>query len=269
MKKKPPLRFSLDSPSSRASRSGGRRGSARSATSAGKKSKPAKATGSPPGGSSTPGARKPPAKRPPKRPAAEVVAEFVRKASASAYDVLVGIDPGTTGAIGFKCGPHHCAVDIPRTETVRPKVKRTTRKERRATGRKSKTVMATNRAPDYPGIVALFGLLAPMKARVRVMLEQIPVTMGPGRKYAELLLNRAYAMWPLFLVAQGFDFHEQKPSIWKAEFNLLGKDKAVSLTRARKLFPAAELGLAMHVDRAEALLLAEYLRRKLAGKLTT
>jgi len=198
-----------------------------------------------------------------------VVAEFARKASASAYDVLVGIDPGTTGAIGFKCGPHHCAVDIPRTETVRPKVKRTTRKERKATGRKSKTVMATNRAPDYPGIVALFGLLAPMKTRVRVMLEQIPVTMGPGRKYAELLLNRAYAMWPLFLVAQGFDLHEQKPSIWKAEFRLLGKDKAASLTRARKLFPAAELGLAMHVDRAEALLMAEYLRRKLAGKLTT
>lgn len=45
------------------------------------------------------------------------------------------------------------------------------------------------------------------------------------------------------------------PAVWKRELGL-SKDKRASLDRARLLFPTAELDLAKHDGRAEALLLA-------------
>lgn len=47
------------------------------------------------------------------------------------------------------------------------------------------------------------------------------------------------------------------PAAWKLAMGL-GRDKRASLHRARLLFPAAELHLAKHSDRAEALLIAYY-----------
>lgn len=52
-----------------------------------------------------------------------------------------------------------------------------------------------------------------------------------------------------------------RPARWKAAIGLSGKDKDPSLSLARRLFPAAELGLKKHHNRAEALLIAEYARR--------
>jgi hypothetical protein len=47
------------------------------------------------------------------------------------------------------------------------------------------------------------------------------------------------------------------PGVWK-KFHSLGKDKRASLHKARLLYPAAELHLAKHDGRAEALLIARY-----------
>jgi hypothetical protein len=47
------------------------------------------------------------------------------------------------------------------------------------------------------------------------------------------------------------------PSVWKRALGL-GKDKDASLHKARLLFPMAELHLAKHDGRAEALLIAHY-----------
>ena len=47
------------------------------------------------------------------------------------------------------------------------------------------------------------------------------------------------------------------PAQWKTALGL-GKDKRVSLDKARLLFPSADLRLAKHDGRAEALLLAHY-----------
>lgn len=54
------------------------------------------------------------------------------------------------------------------------------------------------------------------------------------------------------------------PSVWKRSYGI-GKDKHASLHKARLLYPAADLHLAKHDGRAEALLIAEYGRRHLAG----
>lgn len=233
-------------------------------------SKPAKATGpSKAGARSTAAAskkKKPP--KPPKKTALEVLTEFVRRAEACDNLVLIGIDPGTTGAIAFKCRKFYCVVDIPRTETKRKKTRRTSWKERKATGRKSKTVLGTDREPDLGTIVKLFRLLKPVKDRVRVILEKIPPTIGKrGRKYAEIMLNRAYAMWPLFLTSKGYELHQEKPGVWKAQFGLLGADKEDDRKLARKLYPDADILRVKDHDRADALLLVEYLQRKLEKKL--
>ena len=54
------------------------------------------------------------------------------------------------------------------------------------------------------------------------------------------------------------------PPTWKRGFRLVGEDKEASRQRALELFPqlAGELKLKKHHGRAEALLLAEFLRRQ-------
>jgi crossover junction endodeoxyribonuclease RuvC len=55
------------------------------------------------------------------------------------------------------------------------------------------------------------------------------------------------------------------PAVWKRSHGL-SKDKHASLHKARLMFPAAELHLAKHDGRAEALLIAEYGRRSFIGQ---
>lgn len=54
------------------------------------------------------------------------------------------------------------------------------------------------------------------------------------------------------------------PQVWKKYFGLIGTNKDASREKALQLFPgqSQELKLKKHHGRAEALLLAEYLRRK-------
>ena len=54
------------------------------------------------------------------------------------------------------------------------------------------------------------------------------------------------------------------PAVWKRSYGL-GSEKRASLDKARLLFPSADLRLAKHDGRAEALLLALYGVRKSAG----
>ena len=56
------------------------------------------------------------------------------------------------------------------------------------------------------------------------------------------------------------------PATWKKSFNLLGADKAASIAKAKALFPAASLERKKDHGKAEALLLAEYARRRWSGK---
>lgn len=202
-----------------------------------------------------------------KRDALAIVAEFVLKAEKCKNDVLVGIDPGQTGAIAFWCWKHYCVVDIPVTVTKVRKTKKNNYKQRKATGKKTRIANCEVREFDLTAICELFKLLKPVKPRVHVILEKIPVTIGKrGRKYAEIILNRAYAMWPLFLHSKGYKVSQEKPGVWKEAFGLLGKEKEDDRHKALSFFPTADILRVKDHDRADALLLVEYLRRRLAGK---
>lgn len=67
------------------------------------------------------------------------------------------------------------------------------------------------------------------------------------------------------LKAMSIPFEEVRPNVWKKEFSLVKKDKKASATIANKLFPKqnfrSEKGRLMD-GKAEALLLAEYAKRK-------
>jgi crossover junction endodeoxyribonuclease RuvC len=61
-----------------------------------------------------------------------------------------------------------------------------------------------------------------------------------------------------------YPVHMVTPQKWKKHFGLTA-DKNEALELARKLFPAAKLKLKKDINRAEALLIAEYLRQIING----
>jgi hypothetical protein len=177
-------------------------------------------------------------------------------------EVLVAIDPGANGAIALRTRTRYLVVDIPTIKVPVKRVKKTSPKERKATGKKSKTVDGSTTKFDFAGICALFRLLRPYREDVVVVLEEVPVSLGPGKRVGEILLNRAYAMWPLFLYSKGYIVNEVRPSVWKQKMGLSGKDKDHCRLKAISLFPRAPLQRKQDHDRAEALLLTEYFRRE-------
>ncbi len=72
-----------------------------------------------------------------------------------------------------------------------------------------------------------------------------------------------YGLWLGILAAEGLAFEDVTPQRWQKVFGLTGKDKEASRLRALQLFPrvADQMARKMDADRAEALLMAEYIRR--------
>lgn len=71
-----------------------------------------------------------------------------------------------------------------------------------------------------------------------------------------------------FLIQSQVSHELVKPQLWKKEYSLLGKDKTGSLEVARRLYVNVASKLLKSKDgRAEALLIAEYCRRKNGGLL--
>lgn len=202
-----------------------------------------------------------------KRTSWQVAERFLRTAKTFDQPIYLSIDPGSQGAIAFMCGPHVAVTDIP---VIRLNVKRTktlSEKEQAKTGKKTKVVDGMTTSFDFAGICRIFNLFKEVKSRVVVVLEEVPSSLGPGKRHAEIMLNRAWAIWPLFLHSRGYQVEHIKPSVWKMGIGLRSKSKTNnknkehSRKKAQALFPKAELSLVKHHDRAEALLMGEYVRR--------
>lgn len=210
-------------------------------------------------------AKKPAAKTPKKQykcPEPEdVFRAFVENVEDAGKTVYVGIDPGASGAIALVCGKAVAVVDIPTVEVGVTRTRANNEKQKVLTGKKTRRVKGHTTKFNNVAICRLFKLLRPLKDRIVVCLEHPPSSMGPGKHHAELMLSRAYAMWPLFLCSKGYAVEEVTPSTWKAAVGLSGKEKADSALKALSLYPKADIVLVKHHDRAEAILLAEYARR--------
>lgn len=173
------------------------------------------------------------------------------------WPVYVGIDPGAKGAIAFLSPKSYKVFDMPTLVY--------------------KTSSGRNRTDfDLKSITNLFCGMQGFRGSVRAAVEVTqPQTSGfRGRQavgddgggtfgksaYNAYRSGMSYYMWPLFLLGKGFRVREVHPQTWKRSLGLLGYNKNASLKLARKLFPEAELHLKKFDGRAEALLIAHYLR---------
>lgn len=161
--------------------------------------------------------------------------------------VYVGIDPGATGAVGLLCdGTVPFVFDIPTVKV----------------NRKGGTKTMFNN----PAIVETFDCIRHRACTygVRLVIEEAQVQIGGkgANAYTGFRVGVAYGMWGLYLASQGFSVTTAHPGKWKTKMGLRGKDKEAARLMALGLWPKADIMRKKDHNRAEALLLAEWLRRE-------
>lgn len=212
------------------------------------------------------------------------------------HDVYIGIDPGSNGAIAVYVPGRVLEVfDIPtyQVEAHRKKQvdKEILRLERTALRIKNPKTLAANQAKidslkesqesgsrtftvsvkltqfDYKAIIELFGPLGCIAYRIKTALEDVPTSIGRVG-IPDVLLNRAWAMWPLYLTSLGFDVERGalRPVVWRKALGL--KDKKTAIAKVAELFGDDVVASKVKIkpmerapDRAEAILLAYYKHR--------
>jgi crossover junction endodeoxyribonuclease RuvC len=165
--------------------------------------------------------------------------------------IYIGIDPGTTGAIGLIHPDENdltLAIDIP---AVKIAINAKTRK-----GKPRKRRMF-----DLGAIWKIFQPIKEYRDRVVVCLEKAQ-TRPTDNGLTGLAVGISYGLWPLFLHSHEIILEEEIPSVWKRRMGLLGADKEASRRKAQELFPSASLSRAKDHNRAEALLLAAYIKKR-------
>jgi crossover junction endodeoxyribonuclease RuvC len=162
--------------------------------------------------------------------------------------LYIGIDPGLHGAIAA-LKDHKC---IGLWDTPTTIVKR---------GKKNHTVY----------------LPASMASILKYLRENYDPVVGleevhamPGQGVTSMFsMGKGSGLWEGIITALGMPLIRIPPQRWKKEMlaDGRGKDKQASIVRALELFPEAAPQLARKKDegRAEAILIAEYLRRSKTG----
>lgn len=100
--------------------------------------------------------------------------------------------------------------------------------------------------------------------RAVAMIERVSSMPGQGIA-SSFLFGVGFGSVLSVLQAMTIPLSFVTPAVWKRSYGL-SKDKHASLHKARLQHPSAELHLAKHNGRAEALLIAEYARRQATGK---
>ena len=147
--------------------------------------------------------------------------------------MLVGIDPGLTGAVAV-LKPDGTA-QVYDTPTLTLKVARSTRC-----------------TYDLPGLVALLTPYA--SAHLHVVIEDAQAMPGQGVR-STFSTGLGMGAWLGILAALALPYTSVRPGVWKRSLGL-GKDKEQARARAMQLYPSADLRRKKDHGRAEALLLA-------------
>lgn len=157
--------------------------------------------------------------------------------------IYIGIDPGLTGAVSviLATDGEIQLHDMPVMANVKAAEK----------GRKRQHV-------DPHALAWLMADFNRNKSKVFLEYTQC----GMKGAIANYSLGHSSGIIMGVLSAMGFSYEMVRPQEWKKEFGLLKSQKAASRTMAQQLFPSADLRLKKHEGRAEALLLAEWGRRK-------
>ncbi len=161
--------------------------------------------------------------------------------------IYIGIDPGATGAVGILYRGKAFVGDIP------------TLKVKRSGGTKTET--------NLPAFVQALRVFGPVRHNLRVAVEQaqIQVSHHGNSAYTAFRVGVFFGQMLGILSALRVSYVRAAPQAWKRQMKLMGKDKEASRLMALELFPDADIRLKKHSDRAEALLIAEWHKRKLNG----
>jgi crossover junction endodeoxyribonuclease RuvC len=114
-------------------------------------------------------------------------------------------------------------------------------------------------------------LLEPYAGRAACVIEEASAPrlardVGAGSGRSALKVGYGAGLWVGLLAAFRIAYEVVPPAEWKRAFRLVGQDKPASRARAQELFPDLRDELAKRrPDFAEALLLAEFARRRQAG----
>lgn len=151
--------------------------------------------------------------------------------------LIIGVDPGLTGAIGFlRDGVFTGVEDMP----VVLKGVGSVKNEVSPSGMKT---LIKERLQPGDAVVAV--------------LEKVGAMPGQGVS-SVFSLGDSYGAARAVLATGGFEITQVAPATWKKHFKLTA-DKELSRALATRLFPTAPLHLKKHDGRAEALLLARWL----------
>lgn len=156
------------------------------------------------------------------------------------YQTFIGIDPGVSGAVASISPGGIQFVDCP-------------------------TIKQNGKTKPNPTLMAseLKRLATPDSI---IVIEAVHSMPGQGVS-SMFSFGMGYGVWLGIIAALAVPVEFVTPQTWKKYYSL-GPDKEASRVAALQLFPcqADFLKLKKHHGRSEALLLAEYLRRKLLAK---
>ena len=159
--------------------------------------------------------------------------------------IYIGIDPGLTGAVGVLYPYEEQAVyDLPTMQNVRAAEKGRVRLHL-----------------DSPALCGLLSIFDPMECRVFIEYTQA----GMKGALANYSLGHSSGIIMGVLSALGFTYELVRPQEWKKEFGLFKAEKDASRKQAIALYPLLPLSRKKDHGRAEAILLAEYGRRRFTG----
>ena len=168
----------------------------------------------------------------------------------------VGIDCGKTG--GFATIDEHGSVNSYHTPSF------TTRTKKRGKSKSGKTRYSSKTEYNLQGMLDLFATL-PDAYEITVAIEQQRQRPGDAK---QVVFQVGYGMglWDMACMASNLtNVVKVLPSQWKPCYVEVGADKAASLAKCKELYPEHELPLAKDEARAEAILIADYIRRKELG----
>lgn len=173
--------------------------------------------------------------------------------------IHIGIDPGLDGAVAILNGESVQLFDSPAFKTETRK-KRKPKKNDDPLPDDEKYFMAIRRDYDIKGMVEILAPYA-MPGQSMAALESVHSMPEQGVASA-FKFGCGLGIWQGILGALRIRYEMVPPQRWKkALMDGMGKNKDASMIVAQQLFPNANIVLRKHHGRADALLLAEYLRR--------
>ena len=170
--------------------------------------------------------------------------------------IYVGIDPGKSGGVAVI----HPDGSAEAWYTPIITTRKTSPRKKTPSGKK---YVKVTKKYDETGMFRLLGKFRKLKREgftIKVGLERVGAAPRDGRTSA-FNFGMGWGLWRMALTASGFTYRLVEPSKWRPELVGKGADKKESLYLARKLWPDVELPLMKDEAKAEALLIAEWIRR--------